>query len=152
MYPVFLSGLQMMADVPEHYEGRPELEFLELVPTTWDDTHVLAGRIGDFVTVARRSGQDWFVGSMTDEHARTVSLPLRFLAPGRRYAATVYGDAPGTDLETNPDEVRITRLIVGRCDSLRAAMAAGGGQAVHIEPLRGPGASRVGRAPTRPCP
>ena len=79
IYPVYLSGLQMMADVPEHYEGEPELEFLEQVPTTWDDTKAINGRIGDHVTVARRSGQDWFVGSLTDEQDRTLSIPLRFL-------------------------------------------------------------------------
>ena len=79
IYPVYLSGLQMMADVPEHYEGEPELEFLERVPTTWDDTKAINGRIGDHVTVARRSGQDWFVGSLTDEQDRTLSIPLRFL-------------------------------------------------------------------------
>jgi hypothetical protein len=59
MYPIYLSGLQMMADVPGNYEGQPELEFLERVPTTWDDTKVLNGQIGDYITVARRSGRDW---------------------------------------------------------------------------------------------
>jgi alpha-glucosidase len=134
MYPVFLSGLQMMADVPEHYEGEPELEFLERVPTTWDATEVTGGAIGDHVTVARRSGRDWFVGSMTDEQARTAAIPLRFLERRTPYVATVYGDAPTTNLETNPDEVRITRLVVDGRDRLLAPMAGGGGQAVHLRP------------------
>ena len=112
IYPVYLSGLQMMADIPEHYEGQPELEFLERVPTTWDDTKVLNGEIGDYVTVARKSGQDWFVGSLTDEQAQTLSVPLRFLDRRKLYVANIYGDAPTTDLETNPNEVQITRLIV----------------------------------------
>ena len=116
IYPVYLSGLQMMADVPEHYEGEPELEFLEQVPTTWDDTKAINGRIGDHVTVARRSGQDWFVGSLTDEQDRTLSIPLRFLDSRTYFVANVYGDAPRTDLETNPDEVRITRIIVDSRD------------------------------------
>jgi alpha-glucosidase len=134
MYPVYLSGLQMLADVPEHYEGEPEFEFLEKVPTTWDDTVALDGAIGDYVTVARRSGRDWFVGSMTDEQPRTLSVPLRFLDRGRRYVATVYGDAPDTDLETNPNEVRITRRVVDRGDTLVLRMAGGGGAAVHLSP------------------
>jgi alpha-glucosidase len=81
-------------------------EFLEDVPTTWDDTVAVNGAIGDYVTVARRSGRDWFVGSMTDEQPRTLSVPLRFLDGGRRYLATAYGDAPDTDLETNPTRCR----------------------------------------------
>jgi hypothetical protein len=137
IYPVYLSGLQMMADIPEHYEGQPELEFLERVPTTWDDTKVLNGQIGDYITVARRSGQDWFVGSMTDEQGDTLSIPLRFLERRKLYVANVYGDAPTTDLETNPNEVQITRLIVDSRDSLIASMAAGGGQAVHLRPATG---------------
>jgi glycosyl hydrolase family 97 len=135
LYPVYLSGLQMMADIPEHYEGQPELAFLEQVPTTWDDTKVLNGRIGDYITVARRSGRDWFVGSLSDER-RTLSIPLRFLDRHKRFVATIYGDAPTTDLETNPNEVQITRAVVDSRDSLTAAIAAGGGQAVHLTPVR----------------
>ena len=134
IYPVYLSGLQMMADIPEHYEGQPELEFLERVPTTWDDTKVLNGAIGDYITVARKSGRDWFVGSMTDEHDQTLSFPLRFLERHKLYVANVYGDAPTTDLETNPNEVQTSRVIVDSRDSLIASMAGGGGQAVHLTP------------------
>jgi hypothetical protein len=134
LYPVFLSGLQMLADLPEHYEGHPELEFLERVPTTWDDTRVINGQIGDYITVARKSGDDWFVGSMTDEQPETLSVPLGFLKPRTAYVANIYGDAPTTDLETNPEPVEITRLIVDDRDTLIAAMAAGGGQAVHLTP------------------
>ncbi len=134
LYPVNLSGLQMMADVPEHYEGQPELEFLERVPTTWDDTKVLNGRIGDNITVARRSGRDWFVGSLSGARAQTLSIPLGFLQSRGPYVANIYGDAPGTDLETNPNEVEITRVVVDRRDVLAAVMGAGGGQAVHLAP------------------
>jgi alpha-glucosidase len=135
IYPVFLSGLQMMADVPENYEGQPGLEFLEQVPTTWDDTVALNGRVGDYVTVARRSGRDWFIGSINDEQPKTLSVPLRRLLPaGTRYVANIYGDAPTTDYETNPNEIEITRVIVDRNDTLIAPMTEGGGQAVHLNP------------------
>jgi alpha-glucosidase len=134
IYPVYLSGLQMMADVPEHYEGQPELEFLERVPTTWDDTKAINGEIGDDVTVARRSGRDWFVGSMTGTRAQALPIPLGFLERRTPYVANIYGDAPDTDLETNPNEVEITRLVVDSRDALVARMAAGGGQAVHLTP------------------
>ena len=135
IYPVYLSGLQMMADVPENYEDQPGLEFLERVPTTWDDTVALNGQVGDYVTVARRSGRDWFIGSINDEQPRTLSVPLRqLLGPGTHYVADIYGDAPTTDYETNPNEIQITRVIVNRRDVLRAPMTVGGGQAVHLRP------------------
>jgi alpha-glucosidase len=137
LYPVYLSGLQMMADVPEHYEGEPELEFLERVPTTWDDTQVINGAIGDEITVARRSGRDWFVGSLTDEQPRELRVPLGFLDRGRPYVANIYGDGPTTDLETNPNEVQITRVIVDSRDTLVARMTGGSGQAVHLTPASG---------------
>jgi alpha-glucosidase len=125
----------MMADVPENYEGQPGLEFLEQVPTTWDDTVALNGRVGDYVTVARRSGRDWFIGSINDEHPKTLSVPLRrLLRRGVHYVANIYGDAPTTDYETNPSEIQITRLIVNRRQTLTAPMTAGGGQAVHLRP------------------
>jgi alpha-glucosidase len=151
IYPVYLSGLQMLADLPEHYEGEPELEFLERVPTTWDDTKVLNGRIGDHVTVARRSGHDWFVGSLTDEQDASLSIPLRFLDPRRLYVASIYGDAPDTDLETNPDEVRISRIVVGTRDRLIARMTGGSGQAVHFRPASwsdARGLARCGASPS----
>ena len=134
LYPVYLSGLQMLADIPENYEGQPELEFLERVPATWDDTEVVNGQIGDYVTVARRSGRSWFAGSLADEQDETLSVPLRFLDRRTRYVANVYGDAPATDLETNPNQVQITRLIVTSRDTLIASMAPGGGQAVELRP------------------
>jgi len=148
MYPIFLSGLQMMADVPENYEGQAGLDFLERVPTTWDDTKVLNGQIGDYITVARRSGRDWFVGSMTDEQPRTLSVPLRFLERGTSYVATVYADAPATDLETNPNELQVTRSIVDRHDTLSVRLAGGGGQAIQLTPASA-SAGPTGGGPSR---
>jgi alpha-glucosidase len=151
MYPIFLSGLQMMADVPENYDGQPGLEFLDHVPTTWDDTKALNGRIGDYITVARRSGRDWFVGSMTDEQPETLSVPLRFLEPRTPYVANIYGDAATTDLETNPNELEITRLIVSSGDTLVASLAGGGGQAVQLTPATAGDISMLPRCgPTTP--
>ena len=74
------------------------------------------------------------MGSLTDEQARTLSIPLRFLERRRLYVANVYGDAPTTDLETNPNEVQITRVLVTDRDRLTARMTAGSGQAVHLRP------------------
>src|ERR1044071_3765739 len=83
MYVVFESPLQMLADSPSNYLREPEaMEFLSAVPTVWDETRVLDGRIGDYVVVARRSGRDWYVGAMTDWTARELEVDLSFLPAG----------------------------------------------------------------------
>ena len=79
------------------------------------------------------------MGSLTDEQGDTLPVPLRFLDRRRPYVATIYGDAPATDLETNPNEVQISRVVVTSRDTLIAAMAGGGGQAVHLTPASGAG-------------
>ena len=135
LYPVYLSGLQMMADVPENYEGQPGLEFLEQVPTTWDDTKVLNGAIGDHVTVARKSRQDWFMGSLTDEQARDA------LGPAAVPRASAGSTSRTSTATRRPPTSRPTRtrsrsrgVIVDSRDSLVAAMTGGSGQAVHLTP------------------
>lgn len=133
LYPVLLSGVQMLADVPEHYQGVPEFEFLKAVPATWDETRVVDGAVGDFISVARRSGEHWFVGSLTDEQARTVDVPLDFLGEGT-YVAQSYTDAPETDLENNPNAVAVGRELVDATTTVRARMTNGSGHAMHIVP------------------
>lgn len=103
------------------------------MPTTWDDTKAVNGQIGDHVTVARKSGHSWYVGRVTDENARSLPVPRTFLDGNRPYVATIYGDAPTTDLGTNPDQVEITQVLVRSHDTLVARLAAGGGQAVTLE-------------------
>ena len=124
---------QQLSDVPEHYEGVPEFEFLRRVPASWDETRVLHGEIGDFITVARRSGDAWFVGSLTDEQARTVEIPLDFLGAGR-FVAHFYRDAPDTDLDTNPNRVELDHRLVDASTVIRARLTRGGGHALHLVP------------------
>ncbi|GAA2795973.1 glycoside hydrolase family 97 protein [Saccharopolyspora taberi] len=133
LYPVLLSGLQQLADVPEHYRDAPEFEFLREVPVSWDETRVLQGEIGDFITMARRSGDRWFVGSLTDEQERTLEVPLDFLGAGG-FVAHVYADAPDADLDTNPNAVRIDRWLVDAGTVVRAELTRGGGHAMRIVP------------------
>ena len=81
----------MLVDYPAAYRGQPGIEFLKNVPTSWDGTRVLDGRVGEFITVARRSGKQWYVGSMTNWARRELSIPLRFLGPGRYRAEVLCG-------------------------------------------------------------
>src|SRR5204863_4658983 len=82
MYVVYESPLQMLADSPTNYLREPEtMEFLRTIPTVWDETRVLDGRIGDYVVVARRRGRDWFVGAMTDWTPRELEIDLASFLP-----------------------------------------------------------------------
>ena len=134
LYVVLYSPLQMAADLPENYANQPAFQFIRDVAVDWDTTRVLAGRIGDYVAVARkeRGKETWFVGAITDEEKRTLDLPLSFLTPGKRYIAEVYADGPGANWLDNPFPVAITRQAVTSASRLRMALAPGGGQAVRI--------------------
>ncbi len=135
LYMVLYSPLQMAADLIENYKGKPAFHFIETVPTNWNETRVLNGQIGDFVTIARRHGKDWFLGSITDEHPRLLRVPLSFLKGGQIYLAHVYADAKETDWVTNPTPVEISTVRVTSGDEFPIALAPGGGMAVHFEPL-----------------
>ncbi|HEX2203157.1 MAG TPA: glycoside hydrolase family 97 protein [Longimicrobium sp.] len=136
LYVVLYSPLQMAADLPESYAGQPAFQFIRDVAVDWDTTIVLDGRIGDHVVVARKErGEDeWFVGAITDEEARSFDVALSFLPTGRRYVAEVYADGPGAGWRSNPLPVAIRRQDVTSATTLRVEMAPGGGQAIRIRP------------------
>jgi alpha-glucosidase len=136
LYVVIYSPLQMAADLPENYEGQPAFQFIRDVAVDWDTTVVLDGQIGDHVIVARKEkGQEeWFVGAITDEEARTFDVRLDFLRAGRRYVAEIYADGPGADWRDNPLPVTISQRAVDAGTTLRIEMAPGGGQAIRIRP------------------
>lgn len=136
LYVVLYSPLQMAADLIENYRGQPAFQFIRDVAVDWDTTRVLAGRIGDDVAVARKTkGKDeWFVGAITDEEARTLELPLSFLPAGRRYVAQIYADAPTASWRDNPEAIRISSRLVTSATRLHVVLAPGGGQAIRIIP------------------
>jgi alpha-glucosidase len=137
LYVVLYSPLQMAADLPENYAGQPAFQFIRDVAVDWDTTRVISGAIGDYVLVARRQKgtPTWFLGAITDENARTFTVPLDFLTPGKRYEAEVYADGPGANWRTNPLPVTISRREVTSATRLTVALAPGGGQAIRIRQL-----------------
>jgi alpha-glucosidase len=137
LYLVLYSPLHMAADLPENYEGQPAFQFIRDVAVDWEDTQVLAGKIGDYVVVARqeRDGEDWFVGAITDEEARALEVSLSFLPPGRDYVAEIYADGPGAHWLNDPLPVEISSRSVDAGSSLTLELAPGGGQAIRIRPL-----------------
>ncbi len=131
MYVVYESPVQMLSDYPAAFSEGLGLDFLRKVPTTWNETRVLAGSVGDFISIARRHGKDWYVGSMTDWTARELALPLDFLPPGD-FAAEIYSDGPRA--ESVPSEAVFSSFLVSASDTLAVRLAPGGGQAVRLCP------------------
>ena len=137
LYVVLYSPVQMAADLFENYEGQPAFQFIRDVPVDWEQTRVLEGEIGDYVVVARqeRGGQEWFLGAITDEEARSFEVPLSFLPAGQRFVAEIYADAADADWLRNPLSVTITRQEVDEGSTLTLRLAPGGGQAIRFRPL-----------------
>ncbi|QZT37768.1 glycoside hydrolase family 97 protein [Halosquirtibacter xylanolyticus] len=134
-YVVLFSPWQMVADLPENMEGNPALKFIEDVPTTWDETLVPIAEIGEHVVIARRRGNNWFVGGLTDEKPRDSKLALNFLDGNRKYYATIYKDSKDTDFDTAPERIAIETKEVSTHDVLNIHMVKGGGFAIKIVPL-----------------
>jgi alpha-glucosidase len=133
MYAVFQCAFQMVSDVPYAYDNQPAFQFIKDAPATWDETRVLNGRPGVYITVARRHGNQWFLGSLNNWDARQLDLPLDFLGPGN-YTAEIYSDA--NDAADHPKNVRIERNPVTRSSHLQAGLASGGGYAVRFVPAQ----------------
>lgn len=131
MYVVYVSPLQMLADTPTHYRENPEsLPFLSRVPTTWDETHVLRAEVGEVVAVARRKGDTWYVGALTNWDARDLAFPLDFLGAGQ-YKLTAWTDGPNADRYGS--DVAVNEQAVSSDSKLEVHLAPGGGYAAIIE-------------------
>lgn len=131
LYVVLESPLMMVSDYPEHYAGQHDFEFIKQVPTTWDEIRVLNGRPREFISVARRSGSNWYVGSITNWDVRDVKVPLSFLGEGK-YVAEIYADAP--DAGTEASHTTFQKQPVDRNTVLDVHMVSAGGNAMWIHP------------------
>jgi alpha-glucosidase len=130
MYVIYEAPLQMLADSPSHYLREPEvMEFLGPVPTVWDETRVLQGKIGDYVVIARRHGADWYVGAMTDWTAREMEIDLSFLPEGS-FELDQYQD--GVNAGRFGSDYKRVKSVVNRASKVKIAMASGGGWAAHL--------------------
>jgi alpha-glucosidase len=134
MYVVFFSPLQMLSDYPESYDHNPGMSFLDRVPTVWDQTIVVNGEPGEYVTIARRKGSTWYLGSMTNWTPRNLGIPLGFLGAGS-YRAEILGDGP--DATQNAKSLSVTTAVVNARGHLEAHLAPGGGLAVILTPATG---------------
>jgi glucan 1,4-alpha-glucosidase len=136
LYITMYSPLQMAADLPQNYEAHMDaFQFIKDVAVDWDDTKILEAEPGDYITIARKAkgADDWFIGAVTDENARSTTLILNFLDKGKKYEATIYADAPNADWKTNPEAYQIKKMVVTAGSKLNLKLAPGGGAAISIK-------------------
>lgn len=128
---IYYSPLQTLFwyDKPALSNNEPELEFWAQIPVTWDETKVLQGVPGEFITTARRAGKEWYVGTITNNDARKVKVSLKFLEPGKKYTAFIYSDDPAVNTATH---VRIEQKVVTASTVLDVPLTPSGGQAIRI--------------------
>ena len=132
-YVVIYSPLQMANDDPSAYEGVKAFDFIRDVPTDWEQTKVIDAVIGDYIVTARqqRGATDWFLGAITDENARELSVPLTFLGKGK-WLAQIYADAPDASWEDNPTAVQYSEKELTSADTLELKLATSGGCAIRF--------------------
>jgi alpha-glucosidase len=130
---VYYSPLQTLFwyDKPAQSNGEPELEFWDHIPVTWDETRVLQGAPGEYVSVARRKGAEWFLGTITNTDARNVRLSFNFLPSGKTFTAKIYTDDPAVPTHT---KVKVEQRKITAATVLDVSLAPSGGHAVWIYP------------------
>jgi alpha-glucosidase len=124
--------MPMVCDTPDSYLGQPGFDFLREVPTTWDETRVLSGEVGEYIVLARRKGSDWYVGAMTDWTPRSLKMPLNFLAPGEYQVET------WADIKDDPDanHLALENRRMNARGTLLLNLNSGGGEVIHIYPSK----------------
>ncbi|MDH3615485.1 MAG: glycoside hydrolase family 97 protein [Gammaproteobacteria bacterium] len=139
LYVVLYSPIQMAADLPRNYARYSDaFQFIVDVPTDWEESIAVAGEVGDYVVFARkeREGNDWYLGSVTDEESRVLRIPLSFLDAGQDYIATIYRDGDDAHWKDDPYDYVIEDQRLDREHSLELRLAAGGGTAIRFRPAK----------------
>ncbi|HWV98848.1 MAG TPA: glycoside hydrolase family 97 protein [Candidatus Acidoferrum sp.] len=131
MYVCFDNPNPMIADYPAAYEGQPGFDFLKLVPTWWDETRVLQGKVGELLVTARRRSRTWYLGCMSAKQARDLALPLGFLDAGQ-YEVELWNDAP--DAEVDPNHLVTETHPLTPTDTLKVHVAMDGGFVARLTP------------------
>ena len=143
LYVVLYSPIQMAADLPKNYLAKPDaFQFIQDVPTDWQQSIALDGEVGDFIVFARKerkrdkySGNDWYLGAVTDEKARTIEVKLDFLEKGKKFEAHIYQDGKNAEWKNNPYDLDIKKRVVSANDKLTLKLATSGGTAIRFKAL-----------------
>ena len=130
MFVVYYSPLTVACDHPDNYKNQPGIEFLKEVPTVWDDTKVLSGKVGAYIAMARKKDNRWFIGAMTNSEARTLEIDLDFLGEGK-WELNYFQDAK--DANVNAEKLDMGKIKLSATEHLKIEMAPGGGYAAYFE-------------------
>jgi hypothetical protein len=136
LYVTMYSPLQMAADLPETYNKFADaFQFIKDVAIDWDDSYIIEAEPGDYLTIARKAKgkNEWYVGSITDENARTATVKFDYLPKGKTYEATIYADGKDASFDKNPQSYIIRKMKVTSKTVLKQAVAPGGGFAISIK-------------------
>ena len=138
LYVIIYAPIQMAADLPANYENNPAFQYILDVPTDWDNSIAINGEIGKYITMARKDidSDDWYLGSITNEEPRNLTVSFSFLDPNKSYKATIYKDPKDGGWLAKPEEVIIEEKIVDYTTLYNMNIAPGGGQAIRFEPLK----------------
>lgn len=132
-FVIYESPFTVFCDHPKHVLGQPGSDFLQIVPTVWDDTRFLDGYPGEFIAMAKRSGNDWFLAAMNNETARTISVATDFLPEGK-YELEYWEDRRGAGAKS-PAELKKGRIVIQAGKPVKIQMASGGGYVAVLKPL-----------------
>ena len=132
MLVIFESPLQTLCDSPPVYEKSEGFDFIKSVPASWDSTIVLDGKIGEYIIIARKSGNDWYVGAMTGWQERDISMSFGFLE-NKNYMADIYSDNEST--AKNPQSISHSNLNITKNKTMTLHLAPGGGAAIKLKAL-----------------
>jgi alpha-glucosidase len=131
-FVIYESPLTVFCDNPKHVLGQPGSDFLQIVPTVWDDTRFVDGYPGEFIVMAKRSGKNWFIGAMNNNVSRTISIPTEFLTNGK-YDLEYWEDAK--DAGKNPTKLQKNRIVIQSGKPIKIQMANGGGYVAILKPI-----------------
>ena len=129
MYVVLENYLPMICDYPDAYIGEPGFEVLKNIPTTWNETHVPNAKVGEYISIARRKNDTWYIGTITNLTAREIKLKLNFLLAGN-YSAEIYSDAP--DNNENANHLIKKNKVVNHSTILNLVLSSGGGNIIIL--------------------
>jgi alpha-glucosidase len=130
MYVVLENYQGMVCDYPEAYEGEAGFDFLKVVPTTWDETKVLEARVDEYLVIARRKGNDWYIGAITNHQERSLTIPLSFLGIN---AYTMHQYADAYDSVQEPNHITEKVADISSIESISIKLASGGGFVAHLK-------------------
>jgi alpha-glucosidase len=134
---IVFTGLAIIPDTPESYESKADLfEFIARLPMNWDETKIINGKIGKYITTARRSGNTWYIASCCDEQGAQLPINLDFLEAGKQYSAKLFEDAADSHYKTNMESYSVRSIKVSKSDTITAKLAPGGGHCMIIETMK----------------